>query len=186
MSLDSYTKFQRWFVEPLNVLKTMPNGDGGFVALSIGCQLCERFYRARTHTQEIEDGMLFQEAAGIDLGIGKEKFQQFWKIFRHGMQHQGSPKNASIRGIDYRWRISSNYTSIPVQVIEQSNSQTVVIIQIDPWKFADLIVSKFDKEPNVLDDAISHAFGDIYDTNDSASNTAFPATQSAAPQVKLD
>lgn len=45
---NSETKLERWFVAPLNEVRKLPNGDGGFVALSIGCQLCERYYRAIT------------------------------------------------------------------------------------------------------------------------------------------
>ena len=115
--MTSSEKLQRWFVESLRVLKEIPNGDGAFVALSIGCQLCERFYRAKTGTQEVQDGIPFQEEAGRALGVGEDRFKRFWKAFRHGMQHQGSPKTYQQGGIDYKWRISSSYNVVPDEVV---------------------------------------------------------------------
>lgn len=159
MNPDSLEKFVRWFVIPLNTMRSIPNGDGAFIALSIGCQLCERFYRAKTNTQEIQDGLPFQDEAGRSLGVGEEQFKKFWKAFRHGMQHQGSPKSFQKDGVNYKWRISGAYKNIPEEVVVDS---TTTVIQIDPWKFADLMVKKFLNEPDVLDEAISHAFGDIY------------------------
>jgi hypothetical protein len=159
MNADSLTKFVRWFIIPLNTLRGIPNGDGAFVALSIGCQLCERFFRAKTNTQEIQDGGPFQAEAGKSLGVGEERFKRFWTAFRHGLQHQGSPKTFTDKnGISYKWRISSSYTELPEELFIDTSTAA---IQIDPWKFADLMVSKFLTEPDVLDDAISHAFGDI-------------------------
>jgi hypothetical protein len=160
--MTSSEKLQRWFVEPLRVLKEIPNGDGAFVALSIGCQLCERFYRAKTGTQEVQDGIPFQEEAGRALGVGEDRFKRFWKAFRHGMQHQGSPKTYQQGGIDYKWRISSSYNVVPDEVVIDP---TTTVIQIDPWKFAEDMILRFVAEPDVLDDAISHAFGDVYQEN---------------------
>ena len=157
--MTSTDKLQKWFIEPLRVLRSLPDGDGAFIALSIGCQLCERFYRAKTQTQEIQDGVPFQEEAGRSLGVGEDHFKRFWKVFRHGMQHQGSPKSFQLGGISYKWRISAAYKDVPEEVVVDSNT---TVIQIDPWKFADGMVKRFLNEPAVLDSAIMHAFGDIY------------------------
>lgn len=159
MNPESLEKFVRWFVVPLNTIRNIPNGDGAFIALSIGCQLCERFYRAKTKTQEVQVGLPFQEEAGRSLGVGEDGFKRFWKAFRHGMQHQGAPKSFQENGINYKWRISGDLQSIPEEVVIDAST---TVIQIDPWKFADRMVQQFLNESDVLDDAISHAFGDIY------------------------
>lgn len=74
------------------------------------------------------------------------------------MQHQGSPKTYSQGGIYYKWQISDDFDALP---IEESVDATTTVIKIDPWKFADLMVKMFLNDPVVLDDAISHAFGNI-------------------------
>jgi len=37
-------RFNGWFVEPIEKLKELPEGDGGFLALSAALFLCERYY----------------------------------------------------------------------------------------------------------------------------------------------
>ena len=78
-------KFSRWFIIPLNTLKMIPNGDGAFIALSIGCFLCERYYRIVTNTQETQDGIPFQNAAAADLNVNQAFFRNFWKVYRAGV-----------------------------------------------------------------------------------------------------
>ena len=75
------------------------------------------------------------------------------------MQHQGSPKSYDQGGITYKWRISSSYNAVPEEV---AIDPATTVIQIDPWKFAEDMIHRFQNEPVILDDAISRAFGDIY------------------------
>lgn len=161
MNPDTLIKFVRWFVIPLNTLRAIPNGDGAFVALSIGCQLCERFYRAKTKTQEKWRDQTFQDEAGDDLGVGRQQFRRFWNTFRHGQQHQGSPKKhvENSSGIHYLWQISAQFSAVPTEAFVDS---TTTVIRLDPWKFADLMIVRFLNEPAILEDATSHAFGNIY------------------------
>lgn len=159
MNPTSLEKFHRWFIVPLNTLRAIPNGDGAFVALAIGCQLCERFYRAKTGTQEVPDGQPFQKEAGNSLGIGEDAFKRFWTVFRHGMQHQGSPKSYVQNGVNFKWEISGEFDAVPSEEVVDPKTS---VIRIDPWKFADHIVQQFRNEPQILDGALTHAFGDIY------------------------
>jgi len=43
---DPCRLFERWYVRPLEELKKIPNGDGGFIALAISCCLYERYATA--------------------------------------------------------------------------------------------------------------------------------------------
>ena len=108
MNPSTLAKFIRWFVVPLNTLRNLPEGDGAFVALSIGFQLCERFYRAQTGTQDNWRNDTFKDSAADDLGVDRQIFRRFWDVFRNGLQHQGSPKHYQHEGISYKWEISSD------------------------------------------------------------------------------
>ena len=54
-------KFVRWFVVPGQAIRSLPNGDGAFVALSVAFSLFERYYRIRTGTQMKDDSNNFNE-----------------------------------------------------------------------------------------------------------------------------
>jgi hypothetical protein len=151
-------KFTRWFIIPLNTLKMIPDGDGAFIALSIGCLLCERYYRIATNTQEIQSGTQFQNAAAADLNVNQEFFRNFWNVYRHGVQHQATPKTFSASdGPTYKWSISADFKAIPTRCIRDG----VTIICLDPWKFADSMVAKFLADPAKLEGAIAYEFGEI-------------------------
>ena len=153
-------RFEGWFCTPIDKLKECPEGDGVFLAMSAALFLCERFYRTQTNTHEGQGGNLaFQEAAAADFGIDLEKFEIFWKVFRHGIQHQGMPKKLTDEtGMSYTWRIDSAYPALPTFV---TASARTIEIRIDPWKFADLIKNKYRSNPSVLQNAVTHAFGEV-------------------------
>jgi hypothetical protein len=157
-------RFIRWFVVPLSTLKAIPNGDGAFVAMSIGCFLCERYYRSVTGTQDDYRKTDYIKAAAKDLKVDGPFFAAFWDIFRNGVQHQATPKAASRadgnanRVKHYKWRISSDYDAIPTRYFSRGFS----VICLDPWKFAELMISKFLNEPSRLSEVSTHSFGDIW------------------------
>ena len=85
-------RFEGWFVSPIEKLKELPEGDGGFLALSAALFLCERYYRAKTNTHEKKKSPLFMKAAAQDMGLSLIDFNRFWQVYRNGMLHQGMPK----------------------------------------------------------------------------------------------
>jgi hypothetical protein len=86
-------RFDGWFVNPIEKLKELPEGDGGFLALSAALFLCERYYRALTETlYGKRDDETFKIEAAKDLGLSLDDFKLFWVVYRHGIQHQGTPK----------------------------------------------------------------------------------------------
>lgn len=149
---------------PLTALKTIPNGDGAFIAISIGCFLCERYYRSVTSTQDDHRKEDYKVAAAKDLKIDGKFFDAFWDIFRNGVQHQASPKAAprtnkkTGKVTNYKWRISGDFGPIPTRCF----SKGYTVICLDPWKFADLMVSKFLNDPSRLCDVSTHSFGEIW------------------------
>ena len=87
-------RFDGWFVKPIEKLKELPEGDGGFLALSAALFLCERYYRALTDTlYGKRDDETFKVAAAKDLGLSPEDFNSFWIVYRNGVQHQGTPRH---------------------------------------------------------------------------------------------
>lgn len=100
-------RFKRWFVVPFNKLKEIPNGDGAFVALSMGLFLCERYYKLEARIQDEETTSKddqFRNKAAKDLNVNSTFFCHFWQVFRNGMQHQATPKTYTIGEITYKWR----------------------------------------------------------------------------------
>ena len=63
-------RFYGWFILPIEKLKELPEGDGGFLALSAALFLCERYYRALTntlHEKGIRDDETFKIEAAKEI-----------------------------------------------------------------------------------------------------------------------
>lgn len=154
-----WQRFDGWFCKPIEKLKECQEGDGGFLAMSAALFLCERYYRTLTDTHEGQtDSGPFLDAAAQDLGVDSALFRIFWKVYRHGIQHQGMPRRLEKNGITYRWHISAACSAIPTFHMISARAQE---IRIDPWKFADLIKSKYGDNPEILKKATVHAFGEV-------------------------
>jgi len=158
----SYTeRFEGWFVKPIEKLRELPEGDGGFLALSAALFLCERYYRTMTNTHEnSSDDNAFKQEAARDLGVSLHDFMLFWRVYRHGIQYQGMPrkvydKNANLT---YKWHLDESFAGVPeIHQIDAQNSE----IRLNPWKFAELVIEKFRADPSLLQKATVHAFGEV-------------------------
>lgn len=151
-------RFDGWFVKPIEKLKDLPEGDGGFLALSAALFLCERYYRALTDTLDGKrDDETFKIAAAKDLGLSLDDFNHFWIVYRNGIQHQGTPKKFIDKKnkIKYFFHISDEFSSIPETYKINAYKRE---IRLSAWKFADLIIRKFKTHPDVFHKAISHTF----------------------------
>jgi hypothetical protein len=154
-------RFDGWFVQPIEKLKELPEGDGGFLALSAALFLCERYYRAFTNTLHGKrDDETFKIAAAKDLGLSLEDFNSFWIVYRNGVQHQGTPKKYVDKKnqTKYFFHIDDEFSGIPA--IYKINAYKREI-RLNVWKFADLIIEKFRKNPDVFQKALSHAFPEV-------------------------
>ncbi|MBK1858253.1 hypothetical protein [Cerasicoccus arenae] len=182
MNPDLSKRFQMWFSDPFEWLrhkKNLPEErqvsfDGGFVAMSMGCMLCERYFRAKTNTEKpLERGESkkkknkgynerFKREAAKELGISKSKFDIFWAVYRHGIQHQGMPRKVyrkyAGRTITYRSLMSENNTHTPEQEIDGD----IIWIKISPWKFTKRMIELFERDSAALESGFHHAFADIF------------------------
>ena len=155
-----WEKFEGWFWNPIQKLKECPEGDGAFIAMSASLALCERYYRTITNTHEGQrDDTGFRRAAAKDLGIEDWKFEIFWQVFRHGIQHQCMPKRYEKNQVTYRWKISEGFPSLPEFHVINPHLQE---IRINPWGFAAIICKKYQSNPAILHDATVHAFAEVY------------------------
>ena len=167
--MTTLEKFIRWVVIPVSKLKEIPNGDGAFAAMSIVCALCERYHRIKTTSQDKWDDDRFLASAAHDLGVDEDFFEDFWDVFRNGLQHQMTPKWRS--GVPaknrkpYKWAISSSpsFSHAPTIRMNKAGEQ---VICIDPWRFTSFWISRFLESPTYLDDAVHHAFGGIFDASE--------------------
>ncbi|WP_165223333.1 hypothetical protein [Aquisphaera insulae] len=152
-------RFEGWFARPIAKLAELPEGDGAFLALSASLFLCERYYRTVTNTHEgIGGDEAFKVAAANDFGMHGDEFKRFWKVYRHGIQHQGMPKLIIDNGVTYKWKIDDSYDAVTsIDVIDANNR----VIKLNPWKFADLMLNKFRSDPAILSNATLHAFAEI-------------------------
>jgi len=148
-------RFDAWFVEPIEKLKELPEGGGAFLILSTAVFLCERYYRALTDTlYGKKDYEAFKIEAAKDLGLSLDDFNRLWIVYRHGVQHQGTPqvhidkKNK----IKYTWLITDEINEIieiyKINACEQE-------IRLNVWKFADFIINKFKTNTEVFQKAIT-------------------------------
>jgi len=154
-------RFDGWFVKPIEKLKELPEGDGGFLALSAALFLCERYYRAVTDTLSGKrDDETFKIAAAKDLGLSLEDFNSFWIVYRNGVQHQGMPRKYidKKKELKYFFHIDEEFSGIPQ--IHKINAYKREI-RLNVWKFAGLIVSKYKSNPEVFQKAISNTFPEV-------------------------
>lgn len=154
-------RFDGWFIQPIEKLKELPEGDGGFLALSAALFLCERYYRALTDTLHGKrDDETFKLAAAKDLGMSPEDFNSFWIVYRNGIQHQGTPQKYIDKKnqVKYFFHISDEFGGIPE--IHKINAYKREI-RLSVWKFADLIIGKFKTHSDVFRKAVSHTFPEV-------------------------
>ena len=153
-------RFNRWFVAPYNKLKELPNGDGAFVALSMGLFLCERYYKTEARIQD-EEGTSkdaqFRVKAAKDLNVNSTFFEHFWQVFRNGMQHQATPKTYKVGTITYKWRFDADYEAHPMYFDKGPHR----IICLNPWKFTDFMIRKILAKPVCLKKSVKYELGRI-------------------------
>jgi hypothetical protein len=146
-------RFHRWFKAPVDALsKELDDGDGAFVVMSIGFFLCERYFRSMTGNPDNWQDQSFKALAAAHFDINLDFFEDFWNVYRNGIQHQGSPKRETIQKkqtapnqplnkpgypIEYRWRIDGSFDSMPQKAVVGG----VTYICINPFGFTHRIIA---------------------------------------------
>lgn len=150
-TVEKMALFSRWYEVPIQQLKRLPNGDGGFVALAVAMLLYERYVGvARGATlyegvspKDIGDQLAADLRMEADSVVDKATAQLFWKIYRNGILHRGFPKEAP--GLP-RWFL----TEIPGRPIARGTANGVPILAVDPWKFAEFVTSLWRTHPEYV------------------------------------
>jgi hypothetical protein len=154
-------KFVRWFVVPGQAIRSLPNGDGAFVALSVAFSLFERYYRIRTRTQSDDNNNNFKNLAAEELNVNREFFAVFWSTYRNGLLHQGSPKVYQNNNRKHKWLISGDFEGHPTYF----DKRGIRYVCIDPWKFLDFIVGKILNDRRRIRGCLTYRLGRISDTD---------------------
>ena len=145
--------FKRWFTDPIESLRKLDRGDGAFVALMTALPLYERAIVAAIKLRgDVPSDPVIRAEMDADLGIAPAVGAKFHAIFRNGFMHQAM-------GLDgpTKWRISADYTHSPAIVTEAG----VDYVCIDPWKFAEFVVGKFQANPALIVASDSFPFAAI-------------------------
>lgn len=164
MNLTDKDKFERWVLAPIEKLKELPRGDGAFAVLSICCGLYERFIDTKLKdagTKASPEN--FRKEAATDLGCTEDAIQRFWDGYRLGMQHAFHPKSYTQdkgKGDSWGWEIASakGFYHFP-EIIKTSN--TSYLVRIDPWKFADHVIDRWESNLTLINGLSEFVLGDI-------------------------
>ncbi len=141
--------FIKWYVEPIEKLKDLPNGAGGWVAFMVALALYYRLITARLKSRGESNGkddINVKTEMAKDLGLTLANLRKFWDMFRNGLLHKAMPKVKSRAGQTH-YRLDGSYSGSP-QFIEEEDG--VWVVCIDPWKFADRVLREFLSTPKLI------------------------------------
>jgi len=134
--------FRMWFVEPIENLKELRGGNGGFVAFMVGLALYERLIVAKLKLGNFEaDDDAIQQAMSDDLKLSDTQRRIFWDMLRNGLLHQAMPKVGKTRCCFHH-----QFSAYP----EFRTSDNRPVICIDPWKFTDRVLEEFLMHPSLI------------------------------------
>lgn len=82
-----------------------------------------------------------------DLNLDDRQRAVFWATFRVGLCHQAMPQDGRTK-----WVVSSEYGALP-EFAEENGTDYV---KLDPWKFAERVLQKYENEPHLI--TVSESF----------------------------
>jgi len=134
--------FDRWFVQPIAKLKELPDGDGAFAALMIALPLYERYIIAKLKlagTETSDDNQ--RQEISVDLNLNARERSIFWAIFRVGFMHQAMAQDGKTK-----WMVNHTFGELP----KFKEIDGVNFILLDPWKFADRVLAKYQDNAQLI------------------------------------
>lgn len=150
--------FDIWFIKPLAKLD---HNDDSFVRLMIVFPLFERYLRLqwskKNKTQAYnakEDRLL--PFLQIELDLDCLDAKTFWNVMRNGLLHQGVPKNETGDSSEKNFRnvvgyeFHTDYGERPEFVRKNGDSDSEVIMRLDPAKFVNFVLRKVDENKHEL------------------------------------
>lgn len=157
--VDPKLSFQRWYVEPLRKLRELPNGDGGFVALSTSCFLYERYAVAaikKRGKKADRDAKISQFTS--DFKTDKTTAQAFWTIIRDGILHQAMPKTGKSAKAELPGWAFHGSLKRPVGM-GKANGKDILLVE--PWLFTDTVVKLWEDNLELLDKSESFPWAQV-------------------------
>ena len=153
--MTSIELFERWFGRPVEKLRELPNGDGGFAALMIAIPLYERFIVGKLKLEGSPTGPdEMKEAIGADLKLQDRERSTFWDMFRNGFMHHGMARDGKTK-----WAVSHRFGELPE--FKEIRGETIVCF--DPWKFADRVLNAFRVDPRLITASDSFPLASIFE-----------------------
>jgi hypothetical protein len=155
--LDNKNLFQRWFVNTLDVLSNMPEGDGGWVALAILCPLYERYAVAvikKAGGKADKDGKIAQFM--IDFEVDKTTATAFWTMVRDGIMHQAMP--LVMEHGKHSTRCMLRDGDNPVWMGKYTGRDCLFV---QPWHFKDRVLQLWNENMSLLDQSNSFPWANI-------------------------
>jgi hypothetical protein len=157
--MNSEVLFYRWFVAPVNILRQLPHGDGAIGAFMITLPLVERAATARLQLRDEETKKdNIKKEVSIILGFSEEESRErsiFWNMFRDGLLHLGMP----FADGPTKWLFHGGFGALP-EFVEENG---IRYFRLDPFKFADYILSLYWQDPRMITQSTSSPFGDIFE-----------------------
>jgi len=153
--------FDTWYVRPLRMLQSLPNGSGGFVALATSCFLYERYAtavienspNARKATRNAKINQFMN-----DFDVDEETAGAFWDVIRNGLLHGAMPKQ---RGHGKwplpDWAFRHDFPK-PVELFEHSGKLT---LKVQPWMVMEKVISLWQENLDLLEQNDSFPWGNI-------------------------
>ena len=148
--------FDRWFVSPLGKLQSIPNGDGGFIALATCCFLYERYAIAsiKKSGKKANKPSLIRQFVD-DFGTTEETAKAFWDVVRDGILHQGLPKQSEHGRKNLPGYILHHSFTIPVDLVDWGGEPA---LKIQPWRFKFRVIELWQDNIELLDESESFPF----------------------------
>lgn len=154
--------FERWYIFPLQMLRSIPNGDGGFIALATALFLYERYATAvldRSGKSANDTEISGQFARDFNVDENAAKF--FWKVMRNGILHQGMPiqkeRDSKFSEEIPRWIFQYNVLQ-PVELCEIGGKR---LLKVHPWLVVDKIVTLWQNNLDLIDNNESFPWANI-------------------------
>ena len=130
----------------LDIVKELPKGQGGFVALATACFLYERYAIAALQAQgkEADRPQLLRQLAR-DFGVDEPTANAFCQVVRNGILHQGMPLQKSHGEALPKWAFLHSY---PLMALESIGGEP--FLKVQPGRFMDRVLELWEGNFDLL------------------------------------
>lgn len=158
---DINVLFDRWYVQPLKVLQSIPNGDGAFVALATSCFLYERYATAVIESSLATTKVTTEAKINqfmVDFSVDLKTAEAFWNVIRDGLLHEGMPRQrAHGKRTLPTWAFRHSFPK-PVELSEHNGE---LFLKIQPWLVVEKVLSLWQNNLNLLEKNNNFPWGNI-------------------------